>query len=255
MKYTNLEMVQEILSDMDSDEITAISDTTEAGQVVRCIRQSYYALIEDLDPPQHYVTFTLTAGGSSAPTILLIPDTISKMMWVKYNKISLTDTSNNYEEVRFMPKHEFFDRMYLLDGSETNVGSFNYQSTGMNMPLFYRNDRAPTYYTSFDNAGTVIFDSIDTSVDSFLTADKNIAYGRKTITYDLDDDFVPDLEEPMFSRLLNEAKILAFAELKSVDHAIANRNAQRSRNRSPENKFRTRHMSDFDQLPNFARRR
>lgn len=254
MKYQLIDMVQELLSAMDSDEVDSISDTTEAMQVAHCVRTAYYNLIEDIDPPQHYVTFNLTTAGSTAPTIMTLPSEISKLSWIKYNKIAFGETNPFWEEIRFLDKHEFFDRMYRLNTDETNIDSYSYQSSGIAVPIIYLNDRQPTYYTSFDNDGTILFDSLDTSVDTTnLSTDKTVAYGRKSIDFSLANDFVPDLEEPMFSRLLNEAKVLAFAELKSVDHAIANRNANRSRNRAAKDKFRTKHLSDFDALPHFGR--
>ena len=255
MEYTLLQMTQEILSNMDSDEINTLSETTEAMQVARCIRQTYYNLIEDLNPPQHYIPFNLTATDSTTPTIMSLPDKIVKLQWIKYNKQGVSETAPFLEEVYFMPKDEFFKRMYLLNADETYIETFNYSLDGILVPIIYRTDRMPTYYTSLDNSGLIVFDSLDTAVETFLTGTKSYGYGRKEVEFQLTDSFIPDLEEPMFARLLNESKVLAFAELKSVDHAIANRDAKRARNRSGVDKYRAPHISDFDQLPNFSRKR
>ena len=45
MKFTLLEMVQEILSDMDSDEVDSIEDTVEAEQVATIVRSTYLAMM------------------------------------------------------------------------------------------------------------------------------------------------------------------------------------------------------------------
>ncbi len=42
MRRTLLDMVQEILSDMDSDEVESIDDTVEAEQVVSILKSTYY---------------------------------------------------------------------------------------------------------------------------------------------------------------------------------------------------------------------
>ena len=42
MKRTLLEMVQSILSDMDSEDVNAVSDTLEAQQVASVIEDTYY---------------------------------------------------------------------------------------------------------------------------------------------------------------------------------------------------------------------
>ena len=47
MKYTLLEIVQEILSDMDSDEVNSIDDTVESQQVASIVRSAYMALMSN----------------------------------------------------------------------------------------------------------------------------------------------------------------------------------------------------------------
>ena len=49
MKLTLLEMVQDILSSMDSDEVNSITDSTEALQVARIIRDSYIEITDRLE--------------------------------------------------------------------------------------------------------------------------------------------------------------------------------------------------------------
>ncbi len=45
MKYTLLEIVQEILSDMDSDEVNSIDDTTESEQVATIVKSTYLSMM------------------------------------------------------------------------------------------------------------------------------------------------------------------------------------------------------------------
>ena len=47
MKYTLLEIVQEILSDMDSDEVNSIDDTVESQQVASIVRSAYMAIMSN----------------------------------------------------------------------------------------------------------------------------------------------------------------------------------------------------------------
>ena len=53
MKYTLLEMTQDILSNMSSDEVNSISDTTESLQVATIIKQKYFDLISRVNRPEH----------------------------------------------------------------------------------------------------------------------------------------------------------------------------------------------------------
>jgi hypothetical protein len=253
MKYTLLQMTQEILSSMDSDEVTSISDTTEATQVARCIRQAYYDLIEDLNPPEHYSQFELTETSGASPTMMTVPSDINKLISIKYDKIADGETAMNYQDVKYLPMKTFMDRMYSLNVDETNVGTYDITVSSDTIPILYIDDKAPEYYTTFGEDETVLFDSYDSAVDSYLRKAKTICYGKKAIAFSLVDGTTPDLDEPYFSRLLNEAKVLAFAELKSVQHAVADRNARRSRSRTQADKFRIKRESDFDQLPHFGR--
>lgn len=253
MKYTLIQMTQEILSAMGGDEVSSITDTAEATQVAHCIRQAYYDLIEDLDPPELYSLFELTETDSGSPTLMSVPSDVNSLRWVKYNKIMSGETDPLFEEVKFLPFETFIDRMNRLNTDSSNISSYSVSIGSDTMLMKYYNDRSPTYYTTFGNDLQILFDSYDSDVDTYLTADKTEAYGRKAVTFALSDATTPTLDEPFFSRLLNEAKVLAFAELKSVDHALANRNARRSRNRVKA-KYRIQIESDFDQLPSFGRR-
>ncbi len=255
MKQTLLQLTQEVMSAMDSDEVNSIVDTTESLQVARIIRQAYYDLIDDLDPPEHYLQFELNAStDSTKPVMMVVPDDISKVIWVRYDCHDVKDTTPLFNVINFLEKDEFLKRMYLLRTSDSNVGTFNITTVdNSTMPIYFYTDRAPQYYTCWDDK-TVIFDAYDNTVDSTLQKDKTVCYGKKTVTFNLDDNTTPDLDDSSFQRLLNESKNLAFAELKQVNHTIADRNAKRSRNRSFKNKFRVIGQSDFEQLPSFGRK-
>lgn len=255
MKYTVLEMTQEILSSMDADEINSINDTTEALQVARIIRQSYLDLVEDTKPASHFVPFELNASVDiSKPVLMTVPAGINKVLWIKYNIQAVGATAPDYVYMDYLDRETFLERMSHLNLDDTYVDSLEFPSTNSsNITLLFRNDGPPQFYTDLDN-NTIMFDSYDSDVDTTLQKSKTICYGRRNVDLILSDDTVPDLDDSMFPRLLNEAKELCFAELKSVSHAVANRNARRGRSRSTRDKFRSTTLSDFDQLPNFGRK-
>ena len=45
-KLTLLQMTQDIMSDMDSDDINSINDSVEALQVAQIIKTTYYNIID-----------------------------------------------------------------------------------------------------------------------------------------------------------------------------------------------------------------
>lgn len=255
MQYTLLQLTQEVLSSLDSDEVNSISDTSESTQVARIIRQAYFDLVEDIKLPKHYTVFELTSStDATKPTLMTIPSDINKIEWIKYNTIALTETAPNYETMQYLPKDTFFDMMYNLNTDDTYVNSFDLSTIdASSVAVLYRNDKAPQYYTNLDNFN-IIFDSYDSAVETTLQKSKTVCYGRRNITFDLVDGTSIDLDDSLFPRLLNDSKELAFAELKSVGHAIANRNSKRARSRSLADKYRVEKESAFNQLAYFGRK-
>lgn len=107
------------------------------------------------------------------------------------------------------------------------VGSFQLVTeANQGITIYYRNDRAPLYFTSFDDR-TLLFDSYDGSVDSTLQSAKSIVYGEKTQSFLMEDTFIPNINEKQFSLLLNEAKQQAFIEAKQSSNPLATQRAHK----------------------------
>ena len=255
MKYTLLEMTQIIASSMDSDEINSINDSVESQQIAKIIRNAYFDLINRSALPEHMTPLNLQASGDSTqPVLMTIPTGIDKVEWVKYDNATSTDTDRNMQPVYFVPFEDFMVRSNSLDIDATYVDSMTVTANTYTFDVLYRNDKAPEYYTSYDDR-TLLFDSYDSGVDTTLRASKSLAYGRRLATFTLSDSFTPDLDEPQFQLLLNEAKALAWAELKQTVHAKAEQNSRRGWVNLQKSKVTSEELSDFDQLPNFGRRR
>ena len=75
-KMTVLEMTQDILSDMNSDEVNTINATLESAQVAQIIKSTYFNIIDGKDYPHLKELFRLDAGTSTRPTHMAIPETI-----------------------------------------------------------------------------------------------------------------------------------------------------------------------------------
>jgi hypothetical protein len=257
MKSTVLELTQEILSAMDSDEINSITDTTEALQVVAIIKRCYWDIVSRLELPEHFSLFELTASGdSSKPTLMYLPSDVLNVLWIKYDKIADGDTASLIQPVKYKNPEDFFEQMYQLDTDQTNVVDFSLVVGSDSLPIFCLNDKAPEWWTSLDDY-TFIFDSYDADVDTTLQKSKTVAYGQKTATWTQSDSFTPDLDAEQFSLLLNKSKALAFAELKQSDHALARKEARDQMIHAERAKQALPHedaLSAMDKLPNYGRR-
>jgi hypothetical protein len=259
MKYTLLELTQSILSSMDSDEINSIDDTVESQQVVEVIKTVYDDIITRGDMNINKTLFNLTPSNDvTKPVLMTKPDNIDRIEWIKYNRILNGDVDPLWDQMTYLTVEQFMDYTHQYKPSDSNIESFDYINNGFIFTFMYRNDWSPKYYTSFDDV-TLIFDGYDSTVSSTLEASKTLCYGPLKSTFTKTDDFVPNLQPQQFALLLNEAKSLAWAELKQTGHAKAEqtskrnwRHLQKVRENIPESQFGS-NAHPFDKLPNFSR--
>jgi hypothetical protein len=252
---TNLQYVQKILSALDSDEVSSVSDTVESEQVLKCVERAYDAIVTRADLHEHYSLFELDASGDSDyPTVMFRPDNVSSIEWVKYNKNTDDDETVSFQNVTFLPLDQFLNMMYSLNTDDDNVETAEYVSGTDTITLVYRNDQAPTYFTTYDDH-TLLFDSYDNEVDTTLQNDKSLAYGKKDQSFTLTDSFVPFIDREFSALLLNEAMVLAFMELKQVGHQKANEWANRLWTKTSHAKrgVDSQHRP-MDDLPHYGRK-
>jgi len=248
MKYSLLELVQNILSSMDSDEVNSISDTTESAQVAEIVRTTYFNIIARADLPEHKRMFSLDASGDDAlPVLMRRPDIVRSIEWLKYNKFTVDTPEDAFNYVTILPVQQFMDMTQQLNTTDPEVDTMTLNSH----TFYFKNNVAPCYCTVIDDVW-VVFDSYDVEVDTTLQSDKTMCYGLIIPVFSLVDAFIPDLDDQQFPLLLNEAKSLAFLELKQMTNEPA---AQESR-RQWRTLQRTKHLPTpnyLDELPDFGR--
>lgn len=252
---TLLDYVQTIMSSADMDEVNSISDTVESLQVAHVVRTAYQDIVARADLNEHLTLFELTASGDpDKPTLMSKPSDVLSILWVKYDKIEADETDKRFEKVTFLPLDEFLNRMYLLKPSDDNVGEFTHTIGTDSLTFFFRNDKAPEFFTTF-NDDTIIFDSYDSEVDGTLQNTKTLCYGKKDQAFSMTDSFVPFQDKDLSTLLLNEAKILAFAELKQIGHDVAKMWADRSWTKLQKTKRAVdQDRNELQRLPNYGRK-
>lgn len=256
MRLTLLEYVQEILSDMDSDEVTSISDTAESMQVARIVRKAYFNIQSRANLPEHNNTFQLIETTSATPTLMTKPASsagqveVARLDWVKYDKKDTVTSSAAFDYVTILPYKEFMDIIQQLDTDQTNVGSYTYGDGDYN----YRNDKHPSYCTVYLDYN-VIFDSYDSTVDTpgYLQTTNTFCFGLEVPVFTLSDGFYPTIGESQVPLLLNEAKSIAFMDLKQLVNPKAEKEARRGWVSLGKTKWLNEPL-EFDQLPNFGRK-
>jgi len=247
-KMTLLEMVQDIMSDMDSDEINSINDTVEALQVAQIIKSTYYNIIDGRDFPFLYETFQLESSGTNArPTHMGLPETIIDLKTINYNCRKLTDTKDKYKEILYKTPEDFLYILNQRNSSDSKVTTVT-DTTGISLLIY--NDRSPQYFTSFDD-DNLVFDSYDRAVNTTLVAAKTQCHGKRSVAFTLLDTFTPDLPVQMFTYLLAEAKSTAFLTLKQMANQKAEQVSISQKRRMSQDAWRLKNGITY---PNYGRK-
>ncbi|MDE1830258.1 MAG: hypothetical protein KGI25_08045 [Thaumarchaeota archaeon] len=365
---TLLEMTQNILSAMNSDEVNSISDTPESLQVATAIKTSYMNMLDRLSMPEHNQLVQLTASGNpDAPVLMYMPDGCTKINWLKYfdtnpadgtqlqtdqfgaysvhdvnvdlqtnangwsttsltsntiqtgsvtftvdNNLLIsagdfawalpTSTSNvwmygtvisytgttlvmnmteiqgsgtyanwninqlgpqalaapGYKTVFILPIKEFINMTSAFNRTESDVESFDLQVTNNTTGLpqqftfVYKNNIQPRHCCIINNY-YIIFDSYDNTQDSTLQSSKTMAMGWVMPTFSMTDTFIPNIDDQRFSLLLNEAKSLAFNEIKNQPHPKSEKEVVRQLAGYQKYKSIANRPNYFDELPDFGR--
>lgn len=230
MRTTLLSMVQSILSDMDSEEVNSIDDTVEAQQIASVIQDTFFNMIAARVIPEHKQLLQITSLSDSArPTHFKYPDDVKEIENLFYN----TATSGaNYTEVYFVEPLEFLSRM-----DETN--GLRVDTVAGSTPIYVRQDRMPSYYTSFDDLH-IVMDAYNSTVEATLQQSKTRAYGTVYPSFTISDSFEPDLDDTLLPYLLAEAKSTCFSLFKSGSDPKVEQSARRLKSYVQNDMYRTK---------------
>ncbi len=232
MKRTLLEIVQSILNDMDSEAVNSISDTVEAEQVASVVEDTYYNIIAAREIPEHKQLLQVTSLSDSArPTHFYYPANVKEIETLQYN---VGTTGANWSNITFVEPLDFLNRM-----DEQASGVVVSTDVAGGTPLYIRNDRMPSYYTSFDDYH-IVMDAYDATVESTLQQSKTRAYGTVYPTFSQTDNFEPDLDDTMLPLLLAEAKSTCFSLFKSGSDPKIEQAARRLKSYTQNDMYRTK---------------
>jgi len=218
-KRTLVDMVQNIMSSMDSDAVNSISDTGESDQIADIIETSYYDLIANRTIPEHKEIFELDAlADATRPAMMEVPSTVDTIEWVKYDRRqSSTDTRLRFEDIKYKSPEVMLDLLNSRDSTDTTTVVNMPSKNTTSVDLLVKNNVNPSYWTMFDDR-YIVFDAYDSSIDSTLQKSKTQCYGTKEPTWTKSDSFTPDLDSDLFPLLLSVSKAVAFATLKSANN-------------------------------------
>lgn len=240
MKMTLLDMTQNILSAMDSDDVNSISDTVESLQVANIVIETYYELYAGLEIPDMEGLIKLDGVGDvTRPTVMKIPDNVKDIKWIRYNGIP----------IRYQDPETFLTNAY-----EISQDSILIADPSMSANFYVKNNEPPTRWTIFDNS-YIYFNSYDASEDSTLQQSKTTCWGQFTPNFVLaDDSYPPFISVDKYPGLLAEAKATAFTYLKQVSSSKDEQRSRRQRVRQQNDQWRANQNNPTSKGPNYGRK-
>ena len=216
-KMTNLELVNDILSDMDAEDVAAIGDTTESTQVFKLVRSTFDGMVAARQIPEHKGLFELSETDATTPSVMTLPVSVIEVDWIQMD-VRTDETvgvARRYSEIEWVAPEEFILRTRNRNDTDTTVEILDDTVFTGDTEVMIRNDRAPTFYTSFDDAN-IIFDSYNIALDAFIPALKTQAYGTLEPTWVSTDGGTQDMDLDLFPRFLSTIKNRSNAALKQA---------------------------------------
>lgn len=223
MRYTLLELTQQILRSLSSDEVDHIADTEESYTVANIIKECYFDIVGRLDLPEKEDIYQLQASGDSAkPCVMYRPEFAINIADLKYNVESV------WQDVYFMTFENFLEMTTGLDTTSDIVGTQEIEnSQGQTFTFKFETNRPPKWYTSF-NDNTILFDAYDSSESATLVGARTLSWGKIVPTFTMEDDYTPAIDPQQFQLLLQAAKSQAFVELKQIENPKSERKERRN---------------------------
>lgn len=226
-KMTLLEIVQDILNDMDSDEVNGIDDTIESQQVAQIVKSCYHEIISNSNWPHLRKLIKLDAVNDlQRPNYLKLPNEVKELILFKYDVHKPDSGRIEQREVKYKQPDAFLRYLSYRDNTLDNIQVVD-DFSGTQL-LVYTN-YAPKFWTSFDDLH-IVTDSYDKLVDDTLKQSKTQVLAYMDPQWVHMSNAIPDLPSEAFSRLLEEAKSTAFFTLKQMMNVKSEQKATRQKN-------------------------
>lgn len=252
MRQSLLEMVQDILADMKSDQVDSITDTVESYDVASVIRRTFYDIAAELDLPAHDTIFQLVASGDNdLPCVMTAPSNMMELHDIQYDNKESTDTFSDWRHVEYMPFQEFLHMTNQFKGLD-GVIEMDVSNGTHTFEMLCRSDKFPQYYTTFDD-NMYVFDSFLTTEDTTLQASKTLCSGKLYPSFSMTDSFVPTLNPQQFPYLYNKAKTRAFYQIKQFPNQESAAETRDQKIRLMKTKRRTENLTALEQTRRYGK--
>lgn len=251
-KDTLLDIVQDILSDADGDEVNSISDTVESDQCARVVRNEFKTIVDEFDIKMHETLTQLQATSSATPAQMTRPEGYHSIETIWYDRRVDSGGDPRFEEVCFRDPESFLEFTMTRTASDSDVETMTLGNSGYNLQI--KNDQAPQFWTILEGYDDIVFDSYDSALETNLQTSKSLVKGVQRPTLTLADGTVPDLPLNLMQLLKNRARSFYFDVYKDGATPGVARRESHSEVRSQRKKYVTKKLQQERSGPNYGRR-
>jgi len=235
MKMTLLEVVQSVLSSLDSTPVNTIGEP-EGSQVALVAKEVFAELATTAEWAKDKLTTQLESViDVNRPNYLKIPENIVDIQEFWYDVTDVTDTDKVVDELTYCKPNDFLSLVLKRNSSDaeiTSVEDFN----GWNMYIY--NERKPQYWTSFDDV-YVLTDAYNSDVETTLHREKTIVNATRAVNFLLADNYIPEMPAQEFPMYLARVKEKCWAYYKGTSNAVDRQEATRGLSRMRQKNQRT----------------
>jgi hypothetical protein len=235
-KQTLLYVVQSMLDSIGGDQVNSIDDTEESTQIARLARDLYYEMANTHEWPHLKKLVNLDATSTATPSHLKLPEDVQRLVTFKYDTRASVSAKKNFSDIDYLTPEDFLTLTMGRDSTATEVDTVT--DIDGTVLLIY-NDRAPTYWTSFDDE-YIVCDAYDSDLESSLQSSKTSAWVWEEPTFTLTDGAYIDMPAKEYPLFIAELKALVWNDVATTPNAKAEQAARRARMWSNINKFRTK---------------
>lgn len=249
MKYSLLDICQDVLNDLDSDEVNSIDDTVESFQVAAIVKSTYFAMMSSRNWPHLRKSIQLAPTTNLAqPTHMYVQQDIKELAFINYDTRKFGETRAKYIEMKWREPDDF---LRITNSYNIDADNVTHVRDDSQLDLQVMNDRSPTIFTSFDDK-TLIFNAYDSEREANIESTYIQAMAYIMPKWIPADDFIPDLPDGAFSALIEEAKSRASLKLRQV----ADQKSEQESNRQQRWLARkSRRVAGGIRYPNYGRSR
>jgi hypothetical protein len=213
-KKTILQIVQTVGQRIGSDEIDSLDETIESLEIVGVLAGVYEEVISRKSWEflrGHVRQLDAIDVLSTQFNTLLIPDDVTRVECLRYRDDN--NSVETYTELTYLSAADFVTKVHARNSAATEVTTI-INDDGVR--LFVYNDRAPVYWTSFDET-TITFDGYDvTRGNGNLASDSVIICDIVPAVDFTDPAAVLPVPQRMETLIINEAISTAAVSLRQT---------------------------------------